>query len=272
MTSHRDGSIVVWSLDREDAVFTPSPPPPATYRSAMQHLGSPVSEQQAPFDTDLADDMVVTRPPPDRKGRAATTNPVSHWRVSRKRASSVVGLAHLEAVTDFAFSPDLQHCAVTSEDGCLRIIDVPSERLVDAYGPSAAALSSLTVAGSYFGSLLCVVWSPDGRFVLTGGQDDLISVWSPAEQRLVARAQGHASFVTALALDERSTEVRSAAGRAALTVTQRTLRFASVSEDCQLIFVRRAWVLRVLSAAVGTQSRGAAETQDGTGVLATLLD
>ena len=114
-------------------------------------------------------------------------------------------------MTDFTFSPDLQHCAVTSEDGCLRIIDVPSERLVDAYGAAADILKALTITGSYFGSLLCVAWSPDGRFILTGGQDDLISVWSPAERRLVARAQGHASFVTALALDERSTEVRSTA-------------------------------------------------------------
>ena len=28
---------------------------------------------------------------------------------------------------------------------------------------------------SYFGGLLCVTWSPDGRYIATGGEDDLIT-------------------------------------------------------------------------------------------------
>lgn len=56
----------------------------------------------------------------------------------------------------------------------------------------------------------------------TGGQDDLCTVYAPLEQRLVARCQGHSSFVTGVAWDPwRSDET--------------TLRFGSVSEDCKLI-------------------------------------
>lgn len=106
-------------------------------------------------------------------------------------------------------SPDDQYCAVTSEDGCLRIIECSSQRLLDTFQ-------------GYFGALTCVNWSPDGRFVLTGGQDDLACVWSPFEQRIVARCEGHSSFLTGLSFDPWRCD-------------SRTQRFASVSEDCKLI-------------------------------------
>lgn len=57
----------------------------------------------------------------------------------------------------------------------------------------------------------------------TGGQDDLACVWSPFEQRIVARCEGHSSFLTGLAFD-------------AWRCDERTQRFASVSEDCKIIF------------------------------------
>ena len=129
----------------------------------------------------------------------AKLNPVSHWRISHTK------------ITDFAFSPDFAHVAIVAEDGVLRIADINSERLLDTFE-------------SYFGGLSTVAWSPDGKFLLTGGQDDLVTVWAPREGRIVARCQGHTSFVTGLAWDPwrwRDDE--------------RTYRFASVGEDCKLI-------------------------------------
>lgn len=126
-------------------------------------------------------------------------NPVSHWAVSKTR------------ITDFAFSPDYSHVALVAEDGILRIADVNSERLLDTFE-------------SYFGGFNCVVWSPDGKFVLTGGEDDLVTVWAPREGRIVARCQGHTSFVTSLAWDPWR-----------WSSDDRTYRFASVGEDCKVI-------------------------------------
>ncbi|TKY89301.1 hypothetical protein EX895_001832 [Sporisorium graminicola] len=126
-------------------------------------------------------------------------NPVSHWAVSKTR------------ITDFAFSPDYSHAAIVAEDGILRIADVNSERLLDTFE-------------SYFGGFNCVVWSPDGKFVLTGGEDDLVTVWAPREGRIVARCQGHTSFVTGLAWDPWR-----------WSSDDRTYRFASVGEDCKMI-------------------------------------
>ncbi|KAK0555191.1 hypothetical protein OC845_000327 [Tilletia horrida] len=127
-------------------------------------------------------------------------NPVTHWRISKKR------------LTDFAFSPDLLHAAFTCDDGQLRVIDVGSERLLDTFQ-------------GYFGGLTCVCWSPDGKFLLTGGQDDLITVWAPREGRIIARCQGHSSFVTSIGFDLWRWRPE-----------ERSYRFASVGEDCKIIF------------------------------------
>lgn len=64
-------------------------------------------------------------------------------------------------------------------------------------------------------------WSPDGKYVVTGGQDDLISIWCASEKRLIARAQGHQSWVTSVAFD-------------LWRCDEKNYRFGSVGEDCRL--------------------------------------
>jgi WD40 repeat protein len=75
---------------------------------------------------------------------------------------------------------------------------------------------------SYYGGLICVCWSPDGKYVLTGGQDDLVSIWSVAESTIVARCQGHQSWVTDVCFDPWRCD-------------DRNYRFGSVGEDCRLL-------------------------------------
>ncbi|KAF7778567.1 hypothetical protein Agabi119p4_2912 [Agaricus bisporus var. burnettii] len=205
LVSHADGTIVVYDKEREDGTFSPQEPTGAS-------TSLDVNEDSAPQrDWDPTDNIFVTMPPwhpvttggainvagkPDKDAKVAK-NPVSHWRIARK------------GVVDFVFSPDVKYVAAISEDGCLRVIDALAEELVDCYA-------------SYFGTLTCVAWSPDGRFILTGGQDDLITIFSPWEQRIVARCQGHSSFVSGVAFDD-------------LRCDGRTYRFGSVGEDNKLI-------------------------------------
>jgi hypothetical protein len=116
---------------------------------------------------------------------------------------------------------------------CVHVTEINRQtiRLVDCYA-------------AYFGSLTCVAWSPDGRFIIvssleirgpqaspsddfsskTGGQDDLVNIFSPWEQRVIARCQGHSSFLSALSFDD-------------LRCDGRTYRFGSVGEDNKLILV-----------------------------------
>ena len=92
---------------------------------------------------------------------------------------------------------------------------------------------------SYFGAFTCVTWSPDGRFVLTGGQDDLISIFSPSEQRLLARCSGHTSYITRIDFDENDEEGVSQSLKDDWRV-RRPPRFGSVGEDGRVILVRVA--------------------------------
>ncbi|XP_077174817.1 dystrophia myotonica WD repeat-containing protein, partial [Paroedura picta] len=92
------------------------------------------------------------------------------------------------ALNEFAFSPDGRSLACVSQDGCLRVFHFDSMLLQG-------------MMKSYFGGLLCVCWSPDGRYIVTGGEDDLVTVWSFAEGRVIARGHGHKSWVNAVAFD-----------------------------------------------------------------------
>ncbi|KAH6648025.1 catabolite repression protein creC [Truncatella angustata] len=123
-------------------------------------------------------------------------NPVAIWKLSNQRINA------------FAFSPDNRHLAAVSEDGTFRVIDYLEEKL-------------LTIFPAYYGGFMCVCWSPDGKYVLTGGQDDLISIWAPFEGTIIARCQGHGSWVTSVAFDPWRCD-------------ERNYRFGSVGEDCKL--------------------------------------
>ncbi|KAI8931507.1 hypothetical protein NX059_011169 [Plenodomus lindquistii] len=124
-------------------------------------------------------------------------NPVSYWQVSSSKVNA------------FEFSPDRRHLAVVSEDGSFRIIDFLKEKLLHHYM-------------SYYGGMICVCWSPDGRYVVTGGQDDLVSIWSLEDSMLVARCQGHNSWVTCVQFDPWRCD-------------DRNYRIGSVGEDRRLL-------------------------------------
>ena len=98
------------------------------------------------------------------------------------------------AINSFSFSPDLTHIAIASEDGFLRVYDFHKQEL---YGRMR----------SYFGGLLSVCWSPDGRYAVTGGEDDLVNVWSFEHKKVVARGEGHKSYVSVVAFDPYTTVI-----------------------------------------------------------------
>ncbi|PYI33087.1 putative catabolite repressor protein [Aspergillus indologenus CBS 114.80] len=129
--------------------------------------------------------------------RNQKTNPVSLWKVANQK------------ISQFAFSPDRRHLAIVLEDGSLRVMDYLREEVLDIFR-------------SYYGGLICVCWSPDGKYIVTGGQDDLVTIWSLPERKIVARCQGHNSWVSAVAFDPWRCD-------------ERNYRFGSVGDDCRLL-------------------------------------
>ncbi|KAH8548815.1 WD40 repeat-like protein [Umbelopsis sp. PMI_123] len=204
MAAFHDGCCMIFDKEREDIASFPLD------SSATNGIGSGTT---LVFNNPLAkphtssgfhqvkiegihEDLFLKVTKPHVRG-AHKCNPVSHWSVSKK------------PIDAFAFSPDFQHVAVVGLDGRLRIIDYIGEKLLDTYQ-------------TYYGGLTCVAWSPDGRYILTGGQDDLVTIWAFREQRIVARCQGHSSWVTSVAFDSYRCD-------------ENVYRFGSVGEDAKLI-------------------------------------
>lgn len=107
----------------------------------------------------------------------STRNPLFRWL-----------LGNGAAINEISFSPNGTQLAIASQDGLLRVFHYDSMDL-------------LGTARSYFGGLLCVAWSGDGRLLAAGGEDDLVTIWSLEQRRVVARAQGHRSWVSSVAFD-----------------------------------------------------------------------
>jgi WD40 repeat protein len=156
-----------------------------------------VPEQETPDSADVQSGPASFVIKKSVQSRNQKTNPVAVWKLNNQQINCV------------SFSPDGRHLAVVSEDGSLRIIDFLKEQLLDAFT-------------SYYGGLITVTWSPDGRYILTGGQDDIVSIWSFADATLVARCQGHSSWVTDVKFDPWRCD-------------ERNYRFGSVGEDCKLL-------------------------------------
>ncbi|KAL9086121.1 MAG: hypothetical protein Q9159_004356 [Coniocarpon cinnabarinum] len=131
------------------------------------------------------------------KATQPKANPVAVYKATRQRINAI------------EFSFDGQHLAIVCEDGSLRILDLEHEELTDLYT-------------SYYGGLSCIAWSPDNRIVITGGQDDIVSVWSLEERSLIARCSGHRSWVSDVRFDRWKCD-------------RANYRFGSVGEDGRLL-------------------------------------
>lgn len=108
----------------------------------------------------------------------STRNPLYKWVFNTENCS----------INEFGFSPCGSMLAIVSQDGFLRVFHYDAMELVG-------------IARSYFGGFLCVCWSPDSKYIVVGGEDDLVTVWSVSERRVVARGQGHRSWVSVVAFD-----------------------------------------------------------------------
>ncbi|KAG7036873.1 creC [Cucurbita argyrosperma subsp. argyrosperma] len=137
--------------------------------------------------------------------RSSKSNPIARWHICQGSINNV------------AFSTDGVYLATVGRDGYLRVFDYLKEQLICG-------------GKSYYGALLCCTWSGDGKYILTGGEDDLVTVWSMEDRKVVAWGEGHNSWVSGVAFDSYWSSPASDD-----TEENVVYRFGSVGQDTQLL-------------------------------------
>ena len=98
LASHMDGTLIVYDKERDDAAFSPE-----GSRASLDGKTGPVHDHHS---------IHINK---SVNSKNQKVNPVASWKISNQRINA------------FAFSPDMRHLAVVSEDGTLRIIDYLKE-------------------------------------------------------------------------------------------------------------------------------------------------
>ncbi|KAI3983376.1 hypothetical protein MKX01_013443 [Papaver californicum] len=137
--------------------------------------------------------------------RSSKSNPIARWHICQGSINSI------------SFSADGTYLATVGRDGYLRVFDYSKEQLICG-------------GKSYYGALLCCAWSMDGKYILAGGEDDLVQVWSMDDRKVVAWGEGHSSWVSGVSFDSYwSSPASDGTGESAM------YRFSSVGQDTQLL-------------------------------------
>ncbi|ODV83250.1 hypothetical protein CANARDRAFT_100865 [[Candida] arabinofermentans NRRL YB-2248] len=121
---------------------------------------------------------------------SATSNPVGHYKLSNK------------AITSIKFHPIYPNVVIIAcDDGYIRVFDLLTENLTD-------------LIPSYYGGILCLNLTNDGKYLISGGEDDFVSIYEfqmgnfnynpehgGGSVKLVTRLQGSKSWVRSVDVD-----------------------------------------------------------------------
>lgn len=188
VAAHANGWVAVYDKDREGGVC----------EVAQSYVESKKDYKKQGTNTDIEHCHVIKSHTEQSK-----QNPMALFAVSPK------------PLTAIAFSP-VSHrtIAVTGRDGYTRLINLMTEQATDVFP-------------SYFGGVTCCAFSPCGKYLATGGQDDLVTLYkvdNGQHAQILARLQGHNSYVSHVAFDSYLNDPRS-------------IRLGSVGQDgCLLLW------------------------------------
>lgn len=163
---HANGTLIIYDKDREDGGFASA--------GGLNH-----QDLRSTDTFRIVKSLYGTTASGTANGSAPLSNkhnPVAMYKLSHKSLTSVV------------FSPDRKTLVVTSSDGFLRFLNLETEVITDIFP-------------SYYDGILCAAFSPDGNYLATGGQDDLVAIWSVKRKCIIARGYGHQSWVRKVAFD-----------------------------------------------------------------------
>jgi len=150
------------------------------------------------------------------RSKTQKNNPVSRWHVGKG------------CINHIAFSSDGK-LALSCQDGLARVLDMNTEKLLFSFR-------------SQYGAMLCSAWSPDNEYLVTGGEDDLVIVWSFADKCPVARCLGHNSWLSVVEFDPLFCISKAMAGgqggqaQHEVPYSASNYRFLSVAQDGRMCY------------------------------------
>ncbi len=99
-------------------------------------------------------------------------------------------------VPDLAISPDGEQLASASEDQTVKLWNLSDLTESGSLGEEPDPIQTFA---RHTGAVYAVTFTPDGRYVASGGQDQMIRVWDPLSGEEAARYQGHFGSVRTVA-------------------------------------------------------------------------
>jgi WD40 repeat protein len=106
-------------------------------------------------------------------------------------------LGHTRRIASVALSPDEKKIASTSDDGTVRVWDVESEKELLCLNGHEKGIGA-TNENEH--SVRSVVFSPDGRWILSGGWDGTVRLWDANTGKQLRRYLGHTEGVRGVAI------------------------------------------------------------------------
>ena len=165
-------------------------------------------------------------------GHVSKENHVDFWNVS---TWTITGTLQTGPAMNLAFSPDSNLLAISPDNYAIRIWDLKEQKfLYNLYTSFTGAVNALAfspdgvtfASGHYDGTIRmwdlrtgvpfltfsteeviqCLVFSPDGRLLATGGsfQNSLVRLWSAGTGKLLKTLEGHTSGVSRLSFSSDS--------------------------------------------------------------------
>jgi len=202
-----DVSQVSWV--RTHSTWTSSTPREQKFKSQKQFLATfrlvpgVIFMYDRSIKSEALHDYLKTRSRTTRSKHRATlvgqsANPVQIWDITHC------------LITKMVWSPCGEFLAIGNEEGSLILLNWLTREKVAEFR-------------SYFGAIIALAWSPDSKYLVSGGQDDFVYVWDIKAKSCLALGEGHTSWITDLDFES-------------VKEPDQPYRFISTSRDTKIIF------------------------------------